>query len=364
MATNPLLADPRQNPFRRKPMLEQPLPSSRPAAAAMPQRGNTVLGSKMTDAGLRRSEAYEASAGGNPRGGGAAGRQEGESIGDFNKRIAKWDAGHRRASGRGFNQGHVEGDYWVANDQDLENSLYSDEFTSNSPAELARGGGGGGSGAGGPGSGAVGPDGQPRNFEGELQGYITDVLGGKQGPYTDDVIAGQKASAFDDFAGGLTAKNRAEAQRAKRSGNLYSASTGSAMRENENAGRQALGQRFQDVDAAAVSGNFGARMDALGKGLQKLESDRALAIAQAANATDRERIAKEYDGLIESTQMKISSEEKLAQSAQGAAGAAAGRGRTWDLEDEMRRRNWDLEDRAYEENWRLYDAGLSADGDY
>lgn len=349
---NPLLGDPNENPFRRPPELaETPTDRQPPSGYGYGAPGQDNARALLASRNIAVGRSAQAA---NPGAQKMRWRDIAAEAGIEDFKGAKRDPRFRALQDAFY--GHAD----FGGVEDPERAGYKRAMAKGIIGGAGWQGSGGGAGGAG---GAGGYGGAPVNFEGSLQSFITDVLGGKQGPYTDEAVSNLKAGAYDEFAGGLTAANRAAANRARRTGNLYSASTGSALRENEQGARQALGKQFRDVDTTAIRENFGARMGALSQGLQKLQSDRDLAIANARNATDRERIAKEYDAAITTTREKIASEEKMASQANAAAGAAAGRGRSWDLEDQLRRRQWELEDRAYEENWRLYDAGLSAGDD-
>lgn len=210
---------------------------------------------------------------------------------------------------------------------------------------VSRGGGPGGTGRGGPGA----------DLGSQADRLISDLLGGK-GPYTEDVVNNMRANAFEDFAGGLSAQNRAAMNRASRSGNLYSASTGAEAAENERVGRAGLARSHRDIESRAAEGNYGAKIQGLQAYQSKLAGEREERIANARNDVEREAIRSQYDQAIKTTQMQIDAQRELQQSAQGAAGGAAARARQWELEDREQQRQWYLEDRDYEEPWRYYSA--------
>lgn len=217
-----------------------------------------------------------------------------------------------------------------------------------------------GSGSGG-GSGDPGSD-TPGNLGSDVSTRIRDLLSGKESPFGQDAIDRLKASAFEDAAGGVEAAQRSAGQRAQRSGGLYSASAGSAAAEAERSGRSDFSQAARGIEQAATEKNFEARMQGLSSGLQLLQQEREERMANARNDVERESIAKQYQGLIESTRMKIESEQQLAQQANAAAGAAGSAGRSFEREMAAMRWEQELNRRAYEEPWRLADMGLNSFG--
>lgn len=271
--------------------------------------------------------------------------------------------GHaRRAKGGGWiGQGLNGYKLWDANGNLLEEGsgqrgdLYDQAAQDAFQSSLLGGAGGG---AGGPGGGGgVGGEGAPGDLNSDISAGIRRLISGKDAPYGQDAIDRLKSSAYEDAAAGAESNKRAVAQRAQRTGGLYSASAGSAAAEADRSARSDFSQAARGIEQAATEKNFDARMQGMTQGLALLQQERDERMANARNEVERESIAKQYQGLIESTRMKIQSDERMASQANAAAGAAGSAGR--DFQREMSALEWEreLDRRRYEEPWRLAQLG-------
>lgn len=244
---------------------------------------------------------------------------------------------------------------------DPQRQAWKDALLSNLQADPAYGGAGGGTDPAGGAGGAAGGG----NYASQIPTMISDLMSGKLSPYGQDTIDRLKASAFEDAAGGVEAAKRGVAQRAARTGGLYSASAGSAAAQAEQAGRTDVSNASRQIEQAANEKNFEARQQGLQQGLALLAQEREERMANARNEVERESIRSQYDGLIKSTQLKIDADREALDKQLGANAAASGAGYRNQREILDLQHQWDLENRNYEEQWRLFNAlngGLGDDG--
>lgn len=339
---NPLLGDPNENPFRRPPELaETPTDRQPPSGYGYGAPGQDNARALLASRNIAVGGSAQAA---NPGAQKMSWRDIAAEAGIEDFKGPKRDPRFRALQDAFY--GHAD----FGGVEDPERAGYKRAMAKGIIGGARwQGSGGGPGGAGGPGGGPGGDLGS------QADRLISDLLGGK-GPYTEDVVNNMRANAFEDFAGGLSAQNRAAMNRASRSGNLYSASTGAEAAENERVGRAGLARSHRDIESRAAEGNYGAKIQGLQAYQSKLAGEREERIANARNDVEREAIRSQYDQAIKTTQMQIDAQRELQQSAQGAAGGAAARARQWELEDREQQRQWYLEDRDYEEPWRYYSA--------
>lgn len=203
-----------------------------------------------------------------------------------------------------------------------------------------------GGGAGGPGGGgAAGPS-------SDLNAYIKRLLSGEADPYNESAIDRLESSAFDETAGGVEAAKRDAQLRTRRGGGLYSSASGSAALDIEKAGRSDVSRAYNDVETKAVDANHASKLEGLKAGLAQQQQELDERMANAKNAVERESIASQYKGLMDSTNAKIKAEAALGQKQMDSERGSGAAARAFAREQEQTAWERELNRRGYEENFR------------
>lgn len=199
------------------------------------------------------------------------------------------------------------------------------------------GGPGGGGGAGGP----------QQSLEGATEALIRGLMSGKEGPYNDEAISRLTGQATARRAGDLRNANEEAYLAAVRGGTAASPGASATLAANAREARGGLAGDVGSIRQAATTENFKAKLQGLEQAQATISRNFQDRWNKATDATQRLQIEKEYDAAMK----KIDADKELAQQSINAAGAAAGRGRAWELED--REAQWAREDMLYQRDLPL-----------
>lgn len=194
---------------------------------------------------------------------------------------------------------------------------------------------------GGPGGAGGGPGGQA-NIESDLEAQVRALMSGDLSPFSDEMQGKLRGDSAKRHAAELLNANQNATLAAARGGTNQSPAQASILAENQRAARSGASQDAREIGFEAAKENYGARIEGINQAqalTQRKYQDKWNA---ATDATQRYQIQQQY----ELEMKKMEQEKELAQQQISAAGAAAGRSRNWQLEDQAAQ--WKREDELYQ----------------